>query len=152
MENAGDIRDVIRRLHGEAVEAGVCTRFTGMESTAEEIFRLFKSPAGMEFCLERDFPSLETLRLFGPFGARGAGIYVDAGDVTLYDPECAVLAGDTRAKVYCRNVPSGGRSSHIYLLHGASADVQASGWAVAYVRGASGTRIVRGAREYAMIL
>lgn len=152
MEKGDEIRNLIRRLYREATEAGVCTRFTGGESTAEEIFRLFKSPAGMEFCLERDFPSLETLRLFGPFGAERAGIYVDAGEITLYDPSCVVLAGDTRAKVYCRNVPSEGRSNHVYLLHGASADVEASGWAVAYVRGASGTRIVRGAKEYAMVL
>lgn len=153
MGDAKDIRDVIRRTYAKARELGACGRFTGEESSAGEIFDLFRSFQGMEFCLEHDFPDRDLMLEYKACGAADYGIYIDAGEITVNNPERAVFMGDTRATVVCDRLDKVGRKpSRVFLLQGAKAVILASNWAVCFVKAAPSCEIARIAEDHALIM
>lgn len=117
----------LRRTGDNATAAQVegCTMFRGDERFGR-LCVLFKEPQAVEFCLWTGFPSLADLREFREYGAEDYGIYIDAGDIELRDPGNVMLAGDTRARIFCDSTDL----HTITALHGASATVNATGWAV----------------------
>lgn len=162
------IKDIIRQVHEQwrqakahlaercaqggnpdmACKLAACDMFKGNESLAD-IVRLFTSPQGIEFCLAAKFPTLPTLRLFKRFGVERFGVYIDAGNITLDNPRRAVLIGRTSATINC----SEGKVLHnIALLRGASAVVNASGWAVVGVDSERGCKLIKNITGNAIIL
>ena len=130
-----------------ARKLAVCDIFKGTEDIAG-IARLFTSPQGVEFCLAANFPNLATFRLFKPYSPERHGFYIDAGNITLKNPETAVLIGKTTATIECDTC-----ARHtIITMHGASATVLASGWAVVHTEAGISTNIVRRTTEHAIIL
>lgn len=130
-----------------AQKLAVCDLFKGTEDIAE-LARLFTSPQGVEFCLAANFPNLNTLRLFKRFNPEKYGIYIDAGNITLKNPKTAVLIGRTTATIECDTC-----AKHtIITMHGASATVLASGWAVVHTEAGISTNIVRRTTDHAIIL
>lgn len=132
--------DVARKLEA-------CDMFKGSENMAE-ITQLFASPQGLEFCLAANFPNLHTFRLFKPFEPAKYGFYIDAGNITLRNPGTAILIGRTSATVECDSC----ERHTIVAMHGASAVVAASGWAVVHTEAGISANIVRRTSGHAIIL
>ena len=114
----------------------------------KSLIRLFTSPQGMEFCIKHRFPNIATFRLFKPFNPEKYGVYIDAGTITLRNPEKAVLIGRTSATINCDTL----ERHEIFLLHGAKAFINASGWAVVSVKGSTGCQQIRNVSGNAVIL
>lgn len=130
-----------------AEKLAACNIFKGTEDIAG-IARLFTSPQGVEFCLAANFPNLATLRLFKRFNPERYGIYIDAGSITLNNPKTAVLIGKTNAIIECDTC-----ANHtIITMHGATATVLASGWAVVRTEAGASTTIIRRTTDNAIIL
>lgn len=130
-----------------AEKLAACNIFKGTEDIAG-IARLFTSPQGVEFCLAANFPNLATLRLFKRFNPERYGIYIDAGDITLKNPKTAVLIGRTTATVKCDTC----ENHTVTTMHGATATVLASGWAVVRTEAGASTSIIRRTTDNAIIL
>lgn len=162
------IKDIIRQIHKQWLQAkahlsercalggnpdmahklAACDMFKGNESL-DEIVRMFMSPQGIEFCLAAKFPTLPTLRLFKRFGVERFGVYIDAGNITLDNPRRAVLIGRTAANItYTENTPL----HNLTLLRGASAVINASGWAVVGVASERGCKLIKNVTGNAVVL
>lgn len=137
---ASGMSDVAQKL-------AVCKMFKGTEDLAE-IAQLFTSPQGMEFCLATGFPNLATLRLFKSFKPQRFGVYLDAGQITLHNPERAILIGRTNATIHCDTCAR----HEVVAMHGATATVLASKWAVVRTQSAKGATITNRASDNAIIL
>lgn len=137
---AHNMGEVARKL-------AACSLFTGNEDIAE-LAGLLTSPQGIEFCLSANFPNLSTFRLFKPFKPEKYNIYIDAGDITLNNPEKAVLIGRTTATIHCDKC----QGSTIVTMHGAAATILASGWSVVRVETGAATRVIRKTYDNAIIL
>lgn len=130
-----------------AKKLAACDMFRGDESIAE-LARLFATPRGLEFCLASNFPNLATLRLFKPYNPAKYGIYIDAGIITLRNPRMAILIGKTVATVKCDTCDK----HTVVTMHGATATVLASEWAVVYTETGPSTNIVRRTSDHAIFV
>lgn len=81
-----------RSLPNMAEKYRMCDMFKGTEDL-QSLIRLFTSPQGMEFCIKHRFPNIATFRLFKPFNPEKYGVYIDAGIITLRNPEKRFLSG-----------------------------------------------------------
>ncbi len=142
------MEQIIKQIYEQARLLGACPLFTGRERTLEDIVNLFTSPQGIEFCVTKHFPNMATFRLFKPYRVERFGIYIDAGTLTLRNPDRAVLIGRTSATIFCDTLAS----HEILLLHGAKAVVNASGWAVCKTTVEAGCSLIRNTSENAVIL
>ena len=137
-----------RSLFNMAEKYRLCWMFKGDE-TLEQIVALYKSIRGLEFCLRYHFPSIETLRLFKNEQTERFGVYIDAGDVFINNPEQKILLiGNTIGNIFCSET----RRYEIALLHGASAVVNANGWAVVAPEVETGCSITKNSQDNAIIL
>lgn len=143
-----DIEQIIKQIYAQATLLGACSLFTGQEKTLEEIVKLFTTPQGQEFCIENHFPNIATMRLFKQFGVERYGIYIDAGVITLTNPDRAVIIGKTSATV---NLDTLARHE-VTFMHGAKGTVNASKWAVARVKTGAGCSVIKNVFNNAIIL
>lgn len=139
---------VIRQIYTQAKLLGACPLFTGKERTLDDLVALFTSPQGIEFCAKKHFPNIATFRLFKAHGVEKYGIYIDAGSITLKNPERAILIGRTTATVFCDSLAR----HEITLLHGARAVVNASKWAVAHITAERGCSFIKNVSDNAVII
>lgn len=138
--------DLIHNIYLQAKALGACDLITGDE-TLSELLNLFLSPQGSEFCMKHRFPSTRVMREFKTFGLESNGIYIDAGEITLYDPERVAIIGHTSAKIYCSKT-----SLHrIFLYRGASAVIKADGWSVTRVHAERGCKTIQVVTDNAII-
>lgn len=138
--------DLIYNIFKQAKALGACDLITG-EETIEGLLDLFLTPQGAEFCRNNHFPSTATMRQFKPYDLERRGIYLDAGEVTLYDPERVALIGHTSATIYCSEM----RLHRIFLYRGASAVINADGWTVTRVHLEKGCRIITNTKDNAIV-
>lgn len=125
-----------------------CTLFRGTEDVPH-LAALYTSTKGLEFCMRRHFPSIATLRLFRGEHLERYGIHLDAGNITITEPEGRlVLVGRTTAVVHC----GGLRRYQVYCLKGAKAIVNATGWAVVHTEAEQGSIVVRNASAHAFFI
>lgn len=143
-----NIEEVIRQVYSQARLLGSCHRFKGTEKTLEDIVALFCSPQGMEFCINNRFPNMATFRLFKPFEPEKQGVYIDSGVLTLRNPKRVVLVGRTSATITCDTL----ERHEVFLLHGAKAIINASGWSVVSVSGSKSCQVIRNISGNAVIL
>lgn len=104
-----------------------CKMFTGRE-TLEELVKMMFSPRGIEFMTQFGFPSLSQLRKFKKYDTSRFGVYIDAGEFGLIEPQPrnVFLIGDTRATIRCSET----QLYRVFVMHGAKATINASGFAV----------------------
>lgn len=140
MKTIKKVREEARRLHS-------CELFTGTENE-EELTRLFLSPQGQEFCMENNFPDVQTLKDIFP-NAADNGIYIDAGDIELDNKAIVALIGDTHAVLHYSD-PS--KRHEVILMHGARADISAEGYAVVFVSAGEGCSTTKNAGDNALIM
>ena len=137
-----------RNLDNLADKYMKCDMFKGNE-TIEQIASLYKSARGMEFCLTYHFPSIETLRMFKQDNPEQYGVYIDAGVVDISNPtDKVLLIGNTTGRVTCTET----RRYQIAVLHGATAVINASGWAVVAPEVESGCSVIKNIKDNAIIL
>ena len=137
-----------RGLHNVAERYRRCDLFKGTERTVGELADVLTSPQGLEFCMRYHFPNMATFRLFKGREAEKYGVYIDAGAITLKNPEKAVLIGHTSATIYCDTL----EKHVITLLHGAKAVVNASGWTVVRVQAEQGCSCIKSISGNAVII
>lgn len=138
-----------RHLNNVAEKYRQCNMFKGTERTIDELASVFLSTQGLEFCVKYRFPNLATFRLFKTQGVdKKYGVYIDAGVITLKNPERAVLIGRTSATINCDEC----KRHDIVLLHGAKAVINASKWAVASVTASVGCSFIKNITDNAIIL
>lgn len=142
------MEQIIRQIYEQAKLLGCCPLFTGKEKTLDELIALFTSPQGMEFCITHHFPNMATYRLFKNLNVERFGIYIDAGTITLKNPERAILIGRTSATIYCDTLAT----HEITLLHSAKSIINASRWAVVKTTVEAGCSIIRNTSGHAVIL
>ena len=125
-----------------------------MEDIIRQVYaqwRIAKEQARQE-CDSRSLPNMaEKYRMCDMFkGTEDLqyGVYIDAGTITLRNPEKAVLIGRTSATINCDTL----ERHEIFLLHGAKAFINASGWAVVSVKGSTGCQQIRNVSGNAVIL
>ncbi len=143
-----EVQQLIAQIYQQAKLLSACPRFTGKERTLEDIIALFTSPQGLEFCIKNHFPNIATLRLFKEYKVERYGIYIDAGVITLHNPERAVLIGKTSATVNCDTC----ERHEITFMHGAKGTVNASKWAVVRVETGTGCNVIKNLFNNAIIL
>lgn len=119
-EQRGDF-DMARKL-------AACRFLTGNETMPELIDKLF-SPQGREFMTRFGFPKLETFRRFIPFHPEQYGVFIDAQKIARIDDSRVCLIGNTSAWLKYRET----QGNTVILMHGATADIDASGFAVVKV-------------------
>lgn len=125
-----------------------CTMFRGTEDV-QGVLRLFASTQGIEFCMNHHFPNLATIRLFKPYIVpERHGIYLDAGAVTIENPSKVILVGRTTATVNCSSL----ERHEVILMHGAKAVINATEWAVVFVKASQGCTVMRSTMDNAVIL
>lgn len=96
-------------------------------ATIWKLDELMWHPQGMEFCVKRRFPSLNSLRRLSAEGYNG--IIVDGGDVQSYAYRNAI-AGETNMTLVADNVRE---KYDVILFHGAGLVIEASNYAVVHV-------------------
>lgn len=138
---------LFKRIHTQAEELGCCEMFTGKEDL-EHIIRLFLSPQGIEFCQNNNFPDIQTLRQFKQYNVERLGIFIDAGCIELKNVCRAVLIGDTQATINFDN----NMRHEVIMMHGAKAEIKASGWAVVFITNKCGCEVISTANGRAKIL
>ena len=103
----------------------VCTMFKGTE-TLEETASLMFSAQGSEFLTRFGFPSLDTFRKFLKYNPERLGFWIDKGKISLSGEKKIFVVGNTTASIKCDQTVL----YRIILMHGASADIVASGYSV----------------------
>lgn len=134
-------------LFNMAEQYRACCMFKGTEDI-EQVVRLFTSPQGVEFCQRYNFPDIQTLRKFKQYDVDRFGVFIDAGGIALNNVRRVVLVGDTHATITCGNT----WRYEIIMMHGAKAEVNASGWAVVSITNKTGCEVKVTATERAKIL
>ena len=102
-----------------------CAMFTGDE-TLEEMIALMFSAQGAEFLTTFGFPDLETFRKFTKYQPERFGVYIDCGEIALRGVKNIFVVGNTIASIKCDQTAL----YRIILMHGASAEIEASGYSV----------------------
>lgn len=143
------MKELINKIYKQAKHLNACDKFSGTESTLDEIVELFKSPQGVEFCLKNYFPNTQTLRLFKQYDTAKYDIYIDAGNITLNNPRKAIIIGHTTATINC----SGTDERHeIVAMRGAKVIINARDWAVVFCNGDKGCSWIKNTWNNAIIV
>lgn len=141
--------DTLHNIYEQAKRKGACNRFPcfdGSESV-EKLAGLMFTPQGREFCINNRFPGLNTFRTFKPYQPEQYGVYIDAGEITLYDTDC-FLIGNTNATVRLDAL----KNFHVYLMHGATATIDAGSHSVVRVIADTKSKFTTTKRDNAIIL
>lgn len=127
--------------HGKgelAKKLSICQMFRGDESL-EDMVSLMFSAQGSEFLTRFSFPDIATFRKFLKYNPERLGVYIDKGEIALRGEKNIFVVGNTTARIKCDETAL----YRIILMHGASADIEASGYAVLNIEkdGVSGYKI-----------
>lgn len=114
--------------HKMAAKLAACRMFTGTETLPELIDKMF-SPQGVEFMTSFGFPDINTLRRFIPYHPEQYGVFIDAREIALTDAKRVYVIGNTFARLnYAKT-----QGNTVVMMHGATADINAAGYAVVKV-------------------
>lgn len=142
-----DKENLLKEIYQDGKALGACSAFSEAKTVKEIVDELF-TPQGIEFCLKLRFPTLDVFRQFDKEEVKQYGVYIDCGDIELSDPQRAFLVGNTKATVKCTKT----QSNSIYLMHGASVSVVASGFAIVRVEGDKKSHISYIQNDHAKVL
>lgn len=111
-----------------AHKLAVCDMFKGTEDL-EELIKLMFTPQGIEFLTSYNFPDLATFRKFKKYHPERYGVYIDCGEISLSEARKVFLVGNSSATLKYRETAG----NRVYLMHGASAAIIASGYSLVKV-------------------
>jgi hypothetical protein len=122
----------------DAVAHGACTK-SGTITDWRSLAWLFFTPQGLEFCTEKNYPSLQQFQEMAS-EARKFGIHVDGGDIVANNPRQIALIGETSATLSYE----GTKEAHkVVVMHGAKAVIYAGDYAVIRLYNVGGDNDVR---------
>lgn len=142
-----DKENLLKEIYQDGKALGACGAFSEAKTVKEIVDELF-TPQGIEFCLKLRFPTLDVFRQFDKEEVKQYGVYIDCGDIELSDPQRAFLVGNTKATIKCAKL----QNNSIYLMHGASVSVIASGFAIVRVEGDKKSHISYIQNDHAKVL
>lgn len=142
-----DKENLLKKIYQDGKALGACSAFSEAKTVKEIVDELF-TPQGIEFCLKLRFPTLDVFRQFDKEEVKQYGVYIDCGDIELSDPQRAFLVGNTKATIKCAKL----QNNSIYLMHGASVSVIASGFAIVRVEGDKKSHISYIQNDHAKVL
>lgn len=142
-----DKENLLKGIYQDGKALGACSAFSEAKSVKEIVDELF-TPQGVEFCLKLRFPTLDVFRQFDKEEVKQYGVYIDCDEIELTDPKRAFLVGNTKATVKCTKT----QNNSIYLMHGASVSVIASGFAIVRVEGDKKSHISYIQNDHAKVL
>lgn len=142
-----DKENLLKEIYQDGKALGACSAFSEAKTVKEIVDELF-TPQGIEFCLKLRFPTLDVFRQFDKEEVKQYGVYIDCGDLELSDPQRAFLVGNTKATIKCAKL----QNNSIYLMHGASVSVIASGFAIVRVEGDKKSHISYIQNDHAKVL
>lgn len=142
-----DKENLLKGIYQDGKALGACSAFSEAKSVKEIVDELF-TPQGVEFCLKLRFPTLDVFRQFDKEEVKQYGVYIDCGEIELTDPKRVFLVGNTKATVKCAKT----QNNSIYLMHGASVSVIASGFAIVRVEGDKKSHISYIQNDHAKVL
>lgn len=134
-------------LFRKAKELGVCGRLHGTEDK-KRLLRLFCTPQGVEFCTKNSFPDIAMCRMFKGELAEGMGVFVET-DVKAQNLPFVFLVGECHAEL---EYTDSKKLHQVVLMHGATANIKASNWAVVSVNTDGGGSVTTEATGRAKIL
>lgn len=140
----------IKKIYKEAKELGMCSKFEDMfkqVKTVSDLLQVFLTPEGVDFCIEHNFPDMQTMRLIPKEEACKQGVYIDT-NIKLKNPGKLVLIGNTKAELDYDNLDE---RHEVVLMHGAKAEIKASKYAVVFVTKGGG-EVKEEVKDYAKIL
>lgn len=126
----------IQNIKSDALSIGACDKI-GKVVDYKSLVNLFFSPQGREFCEEHNYPSLDMFREISN-DVKPHRVFVDAGRIEAYNEPYIALVGDTHAKIKIHGVDC---LYHVILMHGATAEIEASHYAVAQIINISGGEV-----------
>lgn len=142
-----DKENLLKEIYQDGKALGACSAFSEAKTVKEIVDELF-TPQGIEFCLKLRFPTLDVFRQFDKEEVKQYGVYIDCGDIEHSDPQRAFLVGNTKATIKCAKL----QNNSIYLMHGASVSVIASGFAIVRVEGDKKSHISYIQNDHAKVL
>ncbi len=142
-----DKENLLKGIYQDGKALGACSAFSEAKTVKEIVDELF-TPQGIEFCLKLRFPTLDVFRQFDKEEVKQYGVYIDCGEIELTDPQRAFLVGNTKAIIKCAKT----QNNSIYLMHGASVSVIASGFAIVRVEGDKKSHISYIQNDHAKVL
>ena len=126
----------IKKIQDAALQLGACNKIDKV-SGIPSLCRLLFSPQGTEFCEKHNFPDLATFQEI-KVEVKAQGVFVDCGNISLRSRQNICLVGSTHASIKM----SGVKYTHtVILMHGASAVIEASNYAVVNVVNISGGEV-----------
>ncbi len=126
-----DWKKILDDIYSQAKRKGACDKFPIFkgDENIPHLSKLMFSPQGSEFCLKNRFPDMVTIRMVKKYeDLQENNIYVDAGDIVLYDRDC-FLIGKTHATIRLTTLGK----YNCFLMHGAKAHIEASGYSIVRV-------------------
>lgn len=118
--------ELIQQIKLDGARNGMCrlfqTRLKPGLDTKDLADMYFK---GMDFCIGRDFPTLEFMRENFKGTGEMYGVYIDSDNVSTRNPKRAVLIGDSNVKMTF----DGFSVSRVFVRHGSMATIRVSGYA-----------------------
>lgn len=136
-----------RSLFNMAEKYRVCSMLNGTESV-EEVLKLFVTPQGIEFCTKHSFPAIEMCRRFKGPVAESLGVFVEQ-NVSARNLPMVYLIGKCHAELEYDENSTG---HQVILMHGATAHITASKWAVVYVNTDGGGEATVEVADHAKVL
>lgn len=120
---------MIKYILKSAARLGACDKIDNVGDW-KQLYSLFFSPQGREFCARHNFPTIEAFRKMKPHLKDGINVFVDAGVMTRENEHNIALVGDTVAHLtYNDNT----KVHKVILMHGAMASIEASNYAVIHI-------------------
>jgi hypothetical protein len=139
---------IIEAIKQQARAIGACDKLVGTEDLAA-LARLIMTPAGMEFCINNRFPAGPTWRQLKQVAdLTQYGIYVDAGNIELTNPDNVLIVGRTTATITC----NGKGRRNINVLRDASVIAIAYDWTVVRVKADPSCHIIKQQHGNAIII
>jgi hypothetical protein len=126
----------IENIKDKALNIGACDKI-GKVSDYKSLVNLFFSPQGREFCEQHNYPSLAMFREISN-KVKPYRVFVDADRIEVYNEPYIALVGDTHAKIKIHGVDC---LYHIVLMHGATAEIEVSHYAVVQIMNISGGEV-----------
>lgn len=139
--------DIVKAVTEGIKANGACNSFSGgtLEKLVEQLF----TPQGVEFVMKTGYPRLYEFReIQNETDLKIYGIYVDCGNIELTESRKVFLVGNTVARLNYRELAN----NNVYMIHGANADIHASGYAVIKVEKDFGSHVESVAEDNAVIL
>lgn len=144
-----EYKATLEEMYRQAKKKGACDKFPVFNGTENlsELCELMFSPQGREFCLKHRFPDINTMRTLKKYNLTDYNIYVDAGDITIYDDNC-YLIGNTKATIRLGVLGL----YRCCLMHGAKAHIDASGYSIINVTADKKSSFTISIKDNAIIL